>query len=37
MNNGMPSLRPNPAGDVPQVDPAAYIDPLAQIIGRLLS
>lgn len=29
------SLRPNPNGDWPQVDPAAYIDPTAQIIGNV--
>lgn len=29
------SLRPNPSGDWPQVDPTAYIDPTAQIIGNV--
>jgi len=29
------SLRPNPAGDWPQVDPTACIDPTAQIIGNV--
>jgi len=29
------SLRPNPNGDWPQVDPTAYIDPTAQIIGNV--
>ena len=28
-------LRPNPAGDWPEVHPAAYIDPTAQVIGRV--
>ncbi len=28
-------LRPNPNGDVPQVDPTAYADPSAQLIGRV--
>jgi carbonic anhydrase/acetyltransferase-like protein (isoleucine patch superfamily) len=27
------SLRPNPSGNWPKVDPTAYIDPAAQIIG----
>jgi carbonic anhydrase/acetyltransferase-like protein (isoleucine patch superfamily) len=29
------SLRPNPAGDWPQVDSAAYVDPTAKIIGNV--
>jgi len=29
------SLRPNPNGDRPQVDPTAYIDPAARIIGNV--
>jgi carbonic anhydrase/acetyltransferase-like protein (isoleucine patch superfamily) len=29
------SLRPNPNGDWPQVDPTAYIDPTAQVIGNV--
>jgi len=28
-------LRPNPNGDIPQVDPTAYVDPSAQVIGRV--
>ena len=30
------SIRPNPNGDWPIVDPTAYIDPTAQIIGNVL-
>jgi carbonic anhydrase/acetyltransferase-like protein (isoleucine patch superfamily) len=29
------SIRPNPNGDMPVVDPTAYIDPTAQIIGNV--
>jgi carbonic anhydrase/acetyltransferase-like protein (isoleucine patch superfamily) len=29
------SLRPNPVGDWPQVDPTAHIDPTARIIGNV--
>jgi len=29
------SLRPNPNGDWPKVDSTAYIDPTAQIIGKV--
>ena len=29
------SIRPNPNGDRPQVDPTAYINPTAQIIGNV--
>ena len=29
------SLRPNPDGDTPQVDPTAYVDPSAQLIGHV--
>ena len=28
-------LRPNPNGDWPQVEPTAYIDPTAQVIGNV--
>lgn len=28
-------LRPNPAGDLPQVDPTAFVDPSAQIMGNV--
>ncbi|MEJ5357507.1 MAG: hypothetical protein WHT06_02430 [Desulfobacterales bacterium] len=31
-----PGIRPNPAGDRPRVDPSAYVDPSAQIIGHVL-
>ena len=29
------TIRPNPRGDWPEIDPAAYIDPTAQVIGRV--
>ena len=29
------SVRPNPSGDWPEVHPTAYIDPTAQLIGRV--
>ncbi len=29
------TLRPNPRGDLPEVDPTAYIDATAQVIGRV--
>ena len=29
------STRPNPNGDRPEVDPTAYIDPMAQVIGNV--
>ena len=29
------SLRPNPNGDRPKLDPTAYIDPTAQVIGNV--
>jgi len=29
------SVRPNPAGDQPRVDSTAYIDPTAQVIGKV--
>ncbi len=29
-------IRPNPAGDWPQVDPTAFVDPSAQIIGKVI-
>jgi carbonic anhydrase/acetyltransferase-like protein (isoleucine patch superfamily) len=35
MNNEIPDLRPNPAGDVPCVDSSVYIDPTAQVIGNV--
>jgi len=35
MKNVSFALHPNPAGDVPQVDPTAYVAPTAQIIGRI--
>lgn len=28
-------IRPNPAGDWPEIDPTAYVDPSAQIIGKV--
>lgn len=28
-------IHPNPSGDLPQVDPLAYVDPTAQIIGKV--
>ena len=34
-NSPTPSIRPNPSGDVPVVDPSAYIDPAAQVIGNV--
>ncbi len=30
------NIRPNPSGDRPQIDPTAYIDPSAQIIGKVI-
>lgn len=36
MNNEMPYLRTNPAGDLPRVDSSAYTDPTAQVIGNVL-
>ena len=30
------SVRPNPVGDMPNIDPTAYIDPTAQVIGHVL-
>lgn len=36
MSNAPSNIRPNPAGDLPQVDTSAYIDPSAQIIGNVL-
>jgi carbonic anhydrase len=35
MNGETHSLRPNPIGDTPRVDPTAYIDPTAQVIGKV--
>ena len=29
------SVRPNPVGDMPRIDPTAYIDPTAQVIGHV--
>ncbi len=29
-------IRPNPAGDWPQIDPTAFIDPSAQIMGNVV-
>ena len=29
------SIRPNPNGDWPRVDPTAYVDPTAQVIGNV--
>lgn len=29
------NIRPNPTGDLPQIDPSAWIDPSAQIIGNV--
>jgi carbonic anhydrase/acetyltransferase-like protein (isoleucine patch superfamily) len=29
------STRPNPVGDLPRIDPTAYIDPSAQVIGHV--
>ena len=34
-NNSNISLRLNHMGDWPQVDPSAYIDPTAQLIGKV--
>ena len=34
-SNSNISLRLNPVGDWPQVDPSAYIDPTAQLIGNV--
>lgn len=36
MNNTMPNIRPNLAGDYPEIDPSALIDPSAQIIGKVV-
>ncbi len=37
MNKTIPhsGIRPNPAGDWPQIDPTAFVDPSAQIIGKV--
>ncbi len=35
MENSFANIRPNFAGDCPQVHPTAYIDPSAQIIGNV--
>ncbi|MFH1955006.1 MAG: carbonate dehydratase [Pseudomonadota bacterium] len=37
MNKTTPhnGIRPNPAGDWPQIDPSAFVDPSAQIIGKV--
>jgi carbonic anhydrase/acetyltransferase-like protein (isoleucine patch superfamily) len=34
-DNSSKSVRPNPNGDMPVVDPTAYIDPTAQVIGNV--
>lgn len=34
-SNSLVSLRPNPVGDLPRVDPSAYVDPTAQLIGNV--
>ncbi len=31
----LPNLRPNPCGDLPEVAPSAYVDPSAQIVGKV--
>ena len=31
--NPAKSVRPNPRGELPQIDPTAYVDPTAQLIG----
>ncbi len=28
-------IRPNPTGDLPEVDPTAFVDPAAQVIGKV--
>jgi carbonic anhydrase len=30
------NIRPNPSGDWPQIDASAYVDPSAQIVGKVL-
>ena len=35
MNAEQMPIRPNPCGDWPEVHPTAYIDPTAQVIGRV--
>lgn len=30
------NIRPNPSGDWPQIDDSAYVDPSAQIVGRVV-
>ena len=34
-HNSPTTLRPNPSGDWPEVHPEAYLDPTAQLIGRV--
>src|SRR5512133_1283821 len=29
-------IRPNPVGDRPQVDPTAFVDPSAQVMGKVI-
>lgn len=29
-------IRPNPLGDLPQIDPTAFVDPSAQIMGKVI-
>lgn len=36
MTKQTPNIRPNLAGDYPQIDPSALIDPSAQIIGKVV-
>ncbi|MFH1035536.1 MAG: hexapeptide transferase [Pseudomonadota bacterium] len=30
------NIRPNPSGDWPLIDPSAYVDPSAQIVGKVI-
>lgn len=36
VDNNSASLRSNPNGDLPRVDPSAYIDPSARVIGNVI-
>ena len=36
MTNLSPNIRPNLAGDTPEIHPSALIDPSAQIIGNVI-
>ena len=29
-------IRPNPVGDRPQIDPTAFVDPSAQVMGKVM-